>query len=74
MKDPAVASNPHLLFCQHDNLLPQQVTVPSARSPYELNAVAKTAVKVPDGASNCPWPLLPQQVTVASVRSPHEYS
>ena len=52
--------------------LPQQVMVPSVRSPHEWNQPAVTAEYCPSGAVACPSALRPQQVMVPLVRSPHE--
>ena len=51
-------------------LSPQQVAVPSVRSPQVWKWPAVMVVRVSVGALVCPPLLLPQQVAVPSVRSP----
>ena len=50
--------------------LPQQVAVPSVRSPQVWKPPAVRVVKLPVGALVCPPLLSPQQVAVPSMRSP----
>ena len=52
--------------------VPQQVMVPSVRSPHEYLSLAVTALNYPLGGVACPSSFLPQHSMVPSVRSPHE--
>ena len=59
-------------------ILPQHLTVPSARSPHivelpEDDAPLEMALKIPVAGSDCKKSLLPQQAIVPSVLSPHAW-
>ena len=56
------------------SFLPQQLALPSARSPQVCLPLAEIWVKVPAGTVVCPYELSPQQVAVPLARSPHAWT